>query len=146
MSAAFTACLRHSVVPTQFLESYVVPVIKDKHGDASDPGNYRGIAVLSIISKVLELMCGFFARYADVSSQQQFGFKKGHGCSDYSFVLKETVDYYLLNSNKKVYVCALDLSKHMIKFPFIVCLTSYWIEGLLYIWLNFLPSGNHVKK
>ena len=26
MSTACTACLRHSVVPTQFLESYVVPV------------------------------------------------------------------------------------------------------------------------
>ncbi|XP_062510088.1 uncharacterized protein LOC134186186 [Corticium candelabrum] len=39
MSTAFTACLRHSVVPTQFLESYVVPVIKDKHGDGSDPDN-----------------------------------------------------------------------------------------------------------
>ena len=56
MSTAFTACLRHSVVPTQFLESYVVPAIKDKHGDASDPDNYRGIAVSSTISKALELI------------------------------------------------------------------------------------------
>ena len=81
-----------------------------------------------------------------MSSQQQFGFRKGHGCCDCSFVLKETVDYYLSNGNKEVYVCALDLSKALIKFPFLVCLTSHWIEVLLYIWLNFLPSGIHVKK
>ena len=60
-----------------------------------------------------------------MASQQQFGFKKGHGCSDCSFVLKETVDYYLSNGNKK-YMCVLLIyQKHMIKFPFIVCLTSY---------------------
>ena len=46
------------------------------------------------------------------SSQHQFGFKRGHGCSEFSFVLKkETVDYYLSRGNKEVYVCALDLSK-----------------------------------
>ena len=47
----------------------------------------------------------------------------------------------------KKYMCVLLIyQKHMIKFPFIVCLTSYWIEVLLHIWLNFLPSGIHVKK
>ena len=59
MSAAFTACLIKtfcSPIATQFLESYVVPVIKDKHGDASDPDNYRKIAVSSTISKALELL------------------------------------------------------------------------------------------
>ena len=111
MSTAFTACLRHSVVPTQFLESYVVPVIRVKHGDASDPDNYRGIAVSSTISKALELIMRNKLHGMLMSSQQQFGFKKGHGCSDCSIVLKETVDCYLSNGNKEVHVCALDLSK-----------------------------------
>ena len=46
--------LRHSVVPRQFKESIIVPIVKDKNGDASDPDNYRGIAVASVMSKLFE--------------------------------------------------------------------------------------------
>ena len=77
MSTAFTACLRHSVAPTQFLESYVVPVIKDKHGDASNSDNYRGIAVSSTTSKALELIMRDKLHGMLMSSQQQFWFHKG---------------------------------------------------------------------
>ena len=100
------------------MEPYVVPVIKDKHGDASDPDNYRRIAISSTISKAMELILRDKLHGILMSSQQQFGFNKSHGCSDCSFVLKETVDYYLSNGNKQVYVCALDLSKAYDKVSF----------------------------
>ena len=77
MSAAFTARLRHSVVPTQFLESYVVPVIKDKHGDARYPDNYRGIAVSSTISKELNLIMRDKLHGTLMSKSTTIWFQKG---------------------------------------------------------------------
>ena len=35
LSVAFTAFLRHSFIPYQFLESHIVPIVKDKRGDMS---------------------------------------------------------------------------------------------------------------
>ncbi|XP_062504975.1 uncharacterized protein LOC134181724 [Corticium candelabrum] len=140
MSTAFTACFRHSVVPTQFLESSVVRVIKDKHDDASDSDNYRGIAVSSTISKALELIMRDKLHGMLMSSQQQFGFKKGHGCSDCSFVLKETVDYYLSNGNKEVYVCALDLSKAYDKVSFYCLFNKLLDRGAPVYLVKFLAK------
>ena len=54
MSMAFTAFLRHSFVPSQFLRSYIVPIVKDKRGNTDNPDNYRCIAVSSVVSKAFE--------------------------------------------------------------------------------------------
>ena len=111
LSVAFTAFLRHSFIPYQFLESHIVPIVKDKRGDMSSEENYRGIAISSVMSKVLERI--ILDRFQGVlgSRDQQFGFKRGHSCSDCSFVLKGSVDYYLSNGNQAMYSAALDLSK-----------------------------------
>ena len=63
------------------------------------------------MSKVLERI--LLDRFQGVlgSRDQQFGFKRGHSCSDCSFVLKGSVDYYLSNGNQAMYSAALDLSK-----------------------------------
>ena len=45
------------------------------------------------------------------SSDYQFGFKKGIGCSECSHVVQKVIDYYLSNGNKYMLACALDLSK-----------------------------------
>ena len=63
-------------IETWNAQSYVVPVIKDKHGDASDADHYIGIAVSSTISKALELIMRDKLHGKLMSSQQQFGFKK----------------------------------------------------------------------
>ena len=111
MSIAFTAFLRHAFVPSQFLGSYIVPIIKDKEGNLSNPDNYRGIAISSVVSKVLEhVILDKFGKCLS-SSVHQFGFKRNHSCSDCSFVLRESVNYYLQNGNNALYTCALDLSK-----------------------------------
>ena len=121
------------------MESYVVPVIKDKHGDASDPDKYRGIAVSSTISKALELIMRV-KLHGMLMSSQQFGFKKGHGCSDCSIILKETVNYYLSNGNKEVYVCALDLSKAYDKVSFYCLFNKLLDRGAPVYLVKFLAK------
>ena len=62
------------------------------------------------MSKVLErILLDRFQRVLG-SRDQQFGLKRGHSCSDCSFVLKGSVDYYLSNGNQAMYSAAFDLS------------------------------------
>ena len=75
MTIAFTAFMRHAFVPHQFSRSYIEPIGKDKHGDMSDPSNYRGIAISSVVSKAMEhVILDKFGHHL-VTSVQQFGFQ-----------------------------------------------------------------------
>ena len=111
MSVAFTAFLRHSFVPSQFLRSYIVPIVKDKRGNTHDPDNYKGIAVSSVVLKAFEQVLLYRLQGLWNSGNEQFGFKKEHSCTDCSYVSRQTIDYYLSRGNRYVYACALDFSK-----------------------------------
>lgn len=45
------------------------------------------------------------------SASQQFGFKAYHGCDMATFVVKESINYFLDNGNDFVFGSFLDLSK-----------------------------------
>jgi len=63
-----------------------------------------------VISKVLEhCILDRYARYL-WTSDNQFGFKKEHGCSHAIYTLRCAVDSYLA-SGSTINVCALDLTK-----------------------------------
>ena len=40
-------------MPSDLTDTVLVPIVKDKTGGISDKGNYRHIALASVISKVL---------------------------------------------------------------------------------------------
>ena len=72
--------------------------------------NYRGVAVSSVIAKLLELclfdVYGSFLRTSDL----QFGFKSKLGCSNAIYTLRCVIDYYIKH-NSTVNVCMLEMSK-----------------------------------
>ena len=138
LSVAMTGCLRHSCVPHQFLRSYIVPIVKDKAGDSTDPDNYRGIALSSVTSKLFEHVLLERFRGILTTCEQQFGFKRSLGCVECSFVLKETIDYYLSNGNKEIYVCALDLSKAYDRVSHFRLFTKLLQKGLPVYFVKFL--------
>ena len=47
----FNACLIHQFLPEALLLVHLIPLIKNKLKDSSDPGNYRPIAITTISSK-----------------------------------------------------------------------------------------------
>ena len=127
LSVVFTCLLRHPFIPDQFKKSYLVPIIKDTMGNAADPDNFREIAISSTVSKVLKLI--LLNKLANVLGygEQQFGFKRGHSCSDCSFVLKKTVDFYLAKGNDAVYASSLNLSKALTRCHSISLFVSFLI-------------------
>ena len=97
-------------VPDEWLEGIIFPIYKDS--DRRDPLNYRGITLLSVVSKVytsilnerLSKWCG----RNNIIVEEEGLFRKGRGCVDQIFVLAG-----ILNKRRKKLTCCcfIDLKK-----------------------------------
>ena len=56
----------------------VIPIVKDKCKNISDIGNYRPIALSSVLSKVFELILLSKLNSYFCTTDYQFGFKSNH--------------------------------------------------------------------
>ena len=110
LTSLFNLMLAHAFVPRQFRFGTVIPIIKDRQGNSSDAGNYRGITISPIASKLFEHVLKIL--YADhmYTSSHQYGFKRKCSTTHALFCLKETIDYYI-DHGSSVYCCFLDASK-----------------------------------
>ena len=50
----FNEMLKHAFVPRQFQFGFMLPIVKDQHGNQADLNNYRGITISPITSKLFE--------------------------------------------------------------------------------------------
>jgi hypothetical protein len=102
LAVLITAMFSHGTVIDDLRISTIIPIPKDKN--VCDSTCYRGITLSSVIGKVIDLVC--LDRFADqlMTSELQFGFKKGHSTNACTMVLKETIAYYTSNHNS-VFLC-----------------------------------------
>ena len=100
----------HGYMPPGIMDTVIIPLLKNKNGNIQDKGNYRPIALVTIISKVFEIIILDRIENLICTNDNQFGFKKGHGTDMAIYALKNTIEYYR-NFNSPVYVCFLDASK-----------------------------------
>ena len=105
-----SALIVHGNITDDLSITTVLPIPKGKNLNFSDSANYRGIALSSIVGKILDLyiLCRYERLLA--SSHLQFGFKAGHSTSMCTMVLKETIEHYRHN-NSNVFLRFLDASK-----------------------------------
>ena len=110
LASLFNMMLSPSFVPKQFRLGFMVPIVKDHSGNHSDSGNYRGITISPIISKLFEhcLKLVFFDSLT--SSQHQFGFKRNSSTVHTLHCLKQTVNHYI-NHGSRVFCTFLNASK-----------------------------------
>ena len=110
LSILFTSFLVHGYLPANFMKSALVPIVKNKSGNTSDKSNYRPIALVTLCSKLFEVV---LLRLIDPflkTCDNQFGFKADHSTDLCIFTLKSTIQYYRDN-NSPVFTCFLDASK-----------------------------------
>ena len=85
-----------------------------KKGDKEDPGNYRGITLLSVVGKVFcKILNDRLVQYLDKSSkihEGQAGFRAGRCCIDNIFTLNELIQGRL-KEGKKTFSFFLDIQK-----------------------------------
>ena len=79
----FNFCLISNSIPEEWKSAVVTPLYKNK-GSRSDPNNYRGISVLSPVSKVFEkLLSSQISDYFNNKNlfySGQHGFRSNHSC------------------------------------------------------------------
>ena len=97
-------------LPHDWQKSIIVPLLKK--GDPSECGNYRGISLLSVPSKVLALVildrCKGWMN--DQLLEQQSGFRPARGCNDAIFCLRALLES-AAERHTRVCIAFVDLSK-----------------------------------
>ena len=91
----------------------MVPI--HKKGDKSDPGNYRGITLMSCLGKlfiaILNNRLIIYATENNILSISQLGFVAGNRCSDAHIIINNIVRKYCHKKGEKIYSCFVDFSK-----------------------------------
>ncbi len=110
LATVLTGMFIHGHTPDELLEATISSLPKDKTASFCDSTNYRGIALISCIVKLYDLIlidkCGKQLRTSDL----QFSFKSKHSTVMCNLMMKETVKYYN-NRESDVFACFLDASK-----------------------------------
>ena len=126
----FNVILDSGIFPDQWREGIIIPL--HKKGDKNDANNYRGITLLSCLSKIftsiLNSIIVSFCEENNGISDAQFGFKKGSSTTGAIFALNTLVEHFL-NNNKRLYVRSIDLKK---------CFDSIYRNAL---WFKLHNSG-----
>jgi hypothetical protein len=110
MSLLFNTMIMHGFTPEAMLLSTIVPIPQNARKSLNDSSNYRAIALSSSIGKLLDwiLMQTFPAILT--SSDLQFAYKEKSSTSQCTFVVNETINYYL-EGRSNVHAILLDASK-----------------------------------
>ena len=112
LAKLFSSMLFVGYVPSSFLASYTVPIPKVSGGGLGSYScnDFRGIAISSLLSKLFEkCLIEIFGSYFEVS-ENQFGFKRGFGCSHAINSVKRVVDFYV-EGNGTACLSAIDIRK-----------------------------------
>ena len=107
----FNVCFMLSMVPVDWVIACIVPLYKSK-GDMYECSNFRGISLLSVVGKVYGriLINRIRDKTENVIAEVQSGFRRGRGCIDQIFIVRQICEKYLAKG-KDVYFAFLDLEK-----------------------------------
>ena len=76
LSLLFNSMIHHCMVPSDFCNGIILPLLKNKHGDATDVNMYRGITISPVISNLFESILFRLHDSFLTSDSLQYGFKK----------------------------------------------------------------------
>ena len=89
LSIFYNRVISHGHLPDDFMKTIIIPLIKKQVWRHEQHNNYRPIALVTVASKIfviilLELLTPYLN-----TTDNQFGFKKGHSTDDCIFALKK---------------------------------------------------------
>ena len=100
-----------SIVLVDWVIACMVPLYKGK-GEVYKCSNFKGISLLSVAGKVYGrvLINRIRDKTENVIAEVQGGFRRGRGCTDQIFIVRQLCEEYL-GKGKDVYSAFLDLEK-----------------------------------
>jgi len=112
LTSLFNKMFQEGIFPTEWTKSIIVPL--HKKGDRDNPDNYRGISLLSCVSKiftgVLNARLMKWAEENSVITDAQAGFRRRHSTVDHIFTLYALIERQFCR-NEKLYVAFVDFFK-----------------------------------
>ena len=94
LAKIFNTALLCGKFPTSWTRGIIVPIFK--YGNATDPGNYRGITLNSCLGKLFTIILNNrLTEYTDkhkIIPPNQIGFKKKARTSDHLFVIRTLIE------------------------------------------------------
>jgi len=159
----FSLIIMHGYVPKLFGCGVTVPLPKsNSRGAQLTVGDFRGITILPVISKLFELALQKCIAPLLKTCDSQFGFKKGHSCAQAVFAARKITDFFV-EQGSTVTLCSLDISKafdsvsHIILFnklldrnlpkSIILCLLSWYSNMEIVVrWNNIFSRPIRLTK
>ena len=81
------------------LTGVILPLFKGTGAKGNNKDDYRGITLFPTLCKIFEMVLRNrlekFAEQQRLSSNMQFGFKEGVGCTEASFTIFESINHML---------------------------------------------------
>ena len=109
----FNLVLDSGIVPKEWTVGLIIPIYKNK-GDLDDPDNYRGITLLSCMSKLFTMIINKrlsdFLEDNKLLVEEQAGFRDGYSTLDHIFSLHCIIDSFL-SAKKRLYCAFIDYRK-----------------------------------
>lgn len=130
----FNCILNKNPVISKWMTSILTMI--HKAGNKGEPANYRGISIMSCLSKffnsILNLRLTKFAIENNILKETQLGFRKGNRTTDGHIILHSLIQNYCYKNNQKLYGCFVDFSKAFDTIPrglLLKKLLNYGITG-----------------
>ena len=95
----FNMCILHGYIPKPCINTVIVPILKNKNGNHQDCGNYRPIAIATVVSKLFEQVILINIKNFLDTTDNQFGFKTKHSTDMCVFLLQQAISYYITRGN-----------------------------------------------
>jgi hypothetical protein len=107
--------LQHGM-PAVVKQSVLLPFFKK--GDAADPGNYRGIQLISLLRKIIALVLArdLCRRLGPGLLEYQCGFRPQRSCADQLFTLRKLSELSV-EWQQRLYIAFIDLAKAFDSIP-----------------------------
>ncbi|KAK7481830.1 hypothetical protein BaRGS_00026977 [Batillaria attramentaria] len=113
LKAFFNALLDAGYFPKPWCMSIIVPLYKK--GNADEPGNYRGVSLLSVVSKVFTYILNKrlteWAEEQSVIAKEQAGVRSDHSTVDHIFTFIAIIQKSMSQGKRKAYVAFIDYEK-----------------------------------
>ena len=127
-------------------------ILLHKKGSRTEPLNYRGISLLSCVSKLFAAILNKrlldYVKDKNILPENQLGFVSGNRTSDAHILLHNIIQKYCHKESKKIYSCFVDFSKafdNISRNILFEKLKKYGITGKFYNVLKNMYFNDQIK-